>query len=207
MPSVSNRTRGRLSPCRRGHLEVESEGENHPCRFVGCCPCCRSRWLSWSGLMVRPITGSTTSGRFHPPASSLLTPIAKSFRTASTNWESRSTLSATRSRRSQLYWRSCRMCRSMTRPSAGCSRITSSSTSGKSPSPRNCSHEGLARAGQLRAWAGALEHGDRVGRSRLRLEDRRLGAALWTCRAGLVSSRTRRIGSGSMSGAMAVERH
>ena len=53
---------------------------------------------------------------------------------------------------------------------------------------RELLRQGRERAGQLRRKSG-LEHGRRAGRARLRLEDRRLGPALWPGGAGIFPAR------------------
>ena len=99
-----------------------------------------------------------------PGVTARRTTIARRFRTVSTNWPSRSTrLRDVAQGESRACWRSCQMCRSMKRPSAGRLPITSSSTSGKSRPRRNCSS---------RAWRAPGSCGE--------------GKAPWNTATGLV---------------------
>ena len=54
---------------------------------------------------------------------------------------------------------------------------------------RKLLEQGRTRAGQLGRGQDALERGDRVGRSRLCLADRRVSPAVWPGRAGLVPTK------------------
>ena len=72
---------------------------------------------------------------------------------------------------------------------------------------RKLLEQGLERARQLSIGKHPMEYGDRISRTGICLEDRRFGSAVWARRAGLVSTRIRHIGFGSMCGATDAAKH
>ena len=100
----------------------------------------------------------------------------------------------------------CPTCRSITRPSATRCEYDEFFQAREIAGGEGPAEAGPGAGRPVARGPGALEHGDRAGRARLCLEDRRLGPALWPGRAGIRTGRTRRIDSGSTSGATAAAR-
>ena len=160
-----------------------------------------------AGPTVRPITGSTTSGRFHRPESNWRTPIARQLQDGVDALGKEIEASAqSRSRPSPTCWLCCRTCRFMTRRFAGHWRTTSSSTSREVAVAKKLLAQGHG-AGRRSCARGRRPGTRRPGWSfgaMSRRSTARFSLMGWSCRRRI--SRTRRIGSGSMSGATAGAR-
>ncbi len=136
------------------------------------------------------ITWWTRYGRSRPRGSYSRIRIAPRSRPASTSWARRSMHCKDALKRSPPCSGCCRTCRSMTRPFGTRSTTTSSSTSRGSRGREEAARAGPGAGQAVARRQGTLEHGHRPGRAGLRLEDRRLGPAVWPGRAGLVPGQT-----------------